>query len=190
MGMGSFFQSKGYEVIEGRQIGLATDEAMMKWIVNDLIPKLLLQQRPFALVFLNDGTHPIGTIRIGDTKYIRELRELGYPDTFLAFTWFDENLHEFLGGLEKLGLRNNTELVLAGDHLIMHGYGGLTGKYVDRNLTMIFAWRKQDELWRRGQEKVLSLYDLAPTILDLLGIEYSPHFPLCEWKKHFPIMFN
>jgi phosphoglycerol transferase MdoB-like AlkP superfamily enzyme len=112
---------------------------------------------------------------IGDSPYISQLKKEKYPPAFQAFTWYDENLRMFLSALEEQGLPETTDLVITGDHLIMAGYGGL--KRVDRNLTMIFPWRRQDEGWKRGQAKTLSLYDLPPTVLGMLGVEYSPEFP-------------
>jgi phosphoglycerol transferase MdoB-like AlkP superfamily enzyme len=103
------------------------------------------------------------------------LEEEGYPIAMRAFTWYDELLRKFIGGLENLGLKDTTELVITADHLIMHRGGGL--RNVDRNLTMIFPWREQDEAWKRAQGKTLSLYDLAPTVLQALGIDYWPPFP-------------
>jgi phosphoglycerol transferase MdoB-like AlkP superfamily enzyme len=175
MGMGQFMKSKGFEIIIGKDMGKSTDGDLMDWMLEDLIPKTLMKRQPFALVFMNDGTHPWPHFLIKNSPYIKMLKNEKYPIATRAFTQYDEYLRRFIPGLERLGLKNTTELVIAADHLIMHSDRAL--KNVDRNLTMIFPWRKQDKAWKRAQGKTLSLYDLAPTVLKRLGVKYSPPFP-------------
>jgi phosphoglycerol transferase MdoB-like AlkP superfamily enzyme len=175
MGMESFLQSKGYHTIAGPEIKKETDRDVMNWMIEDLIPNTLMKEQPFVLMFISDGTHPWPHFTIEESPYIQMLKDEKYPIAMRAFTSYDENLCRFIGALENLGLKNNTELAIASDHLIMHSDRGL--KDVDRNLTIIFPWRKQDSAWKRAQGKTLSLYDLTPTVLRLLGVEYSPPFP-------------
>jgi phosphoglycerol transferase MdoB-like AlkP superfamily enzyme len=149
---------------------------MFQWTAKQFIPNLLEQSRPFVLHLVSTDTHPWPRSHFERTPYIDQLKKEGYPRQFLAFTWLDEVLRRFVANLEKLGLNDdNTVLVFVPDHLLMSGWESL--KNVDRNLSMIFPWRKQDELWKRGQKKFSSLYDFAPTILDLLGVKYEPPFP-------------
>jgi phosphoglycerol transferase MdoB-like AlkP superfamily enzyme len=80
---------------------------------------------------------------------------------------------------QELGLHKNTEVVIYGDHLTMGNMKGLMAG--PRNLTMFMPLRMQDSKWRRAQfGKTMSYYDLAPTIMDLLEIDYSPRFPFGE----------
>jgi phosphoglycerol transferase MdoB-like AlkP superfamily enzyme len=175
MDMRGFFTSRGSQVIEAKDIGHRGDRETMEWISKKFLPKLIQHNEPFVLQFLNEETHPFPNFVFEKTEYIKELAAEGYPAAYLAFTWYDELLRRFIGDLEELGLKNNTELIIVPDHLLMRGHESLDG--MERNLTLIFPWRKQDELWQRAQRKQLSLYDVAPTILDLLEVEYSPSFP-------------
>jgi hypothetical protein len=173
----SFFKRLGYRIIDGREVHRQRDEGLMNWLGKEFIPGLLRQQKqPFALVFLSGDTHSIPHFYYGDTPYIRQLKAERYSAGFLAFTWYDELVHRLLTDLSELGLNHtNTEFVITSDHLTMAGYQGL--RNFGRRLPIIFPWRPQDDLWRRGQKKTMSLYDLAPTILSDLGIEYEPPFP-------------
>jgi phosphoglycerol transferase MdoB-like AlkP superfamily enzyme len=74
-----------------------------------------------------------------------------------------------------MGLTDDTEVVIYGDHLAMAAISDLTA---ERNLTMFLPMRPQDEAWKRGHGKSsMTYYDLAPTIMNLLNIDYYPPFP-------------
>jgi phosphoglycerol transferase MdoB-like AlkP superfamily enzyme len=75
----------------------------------------------------------------------------------------------------KTRLVENTELIISGDHLTM--YSARVEFTLARNLTLTFPFRKQDEHWAFAQSKTLSYFDVPPTILKAMNIEYSPPFP-------------
>jgi phosphoglycerol transferase MdoB-like AlkP superfamily enzyme len=87
----------------------------------------------------------------------------------------DRHIQEFMTALDKFGLSKHTDVVIYGDHLTMGNVGSFLG--ADRNLTVLMPLRPQDEKWRQAQSKSMTYYDLAPTILEMLGISYSPPFP-------------
>jgi hypothetical protein len=79
----------------------------------------------------------------------------------------------------ELGFEKNTQVVIYRNHLRM----GNTRRFISgpRNLTVFMPLRPQDSKWRRAQfGRTMSYYDLAPTIMDLLEIDYSPRFPFGE----------
>jgi phosphoglycerol transferase MdoB-like AlkP superfamily enzyme len=81
----------------------------------------------------------------------------------------------FVGKVKELGLDQSTEIVIYGDHITMGDMKQLTpGR---RNLSVFMPLRQQDKLWKRSQGRQMSYRDFAPTIMDLLGIDYSPRFP-------------
>jgi phosphoglycerol transferase MdoB-like AlkP superfamily enzyme len=88
----------------------------------------------------------------------------------------DEHLESFAQTMEKLGLDQTTELVIFGDHLTMGGdIQDVLG--AERNLVVFFPFRKQDDKWKRVARKQMTYYDVAPTVMELLMIDYNPPFP-------------
>jgi phosphoglycerol transferase MdoB-like AlkP superfamily enzyme len=122
---------------------------------------------------VNADTHPDFTIGANCNDY---LYKDGYPRVYRSFTCFDQHLQQFMAKLAELGLDKTTEVLVYGDHLTMFAQEAFLG--ADRNLTIFMPLRSQDEKWRKAQEKkTLSYFDFAPTVLELLEIDYSPPFP-------------
>ena len=85
-------------------------------------------------------------------------------------------IQKFVERIKELGMDENTEMVVFGDHLSMTRTKFFRSQS-DRTLSVFFPLHEQDEGWRIGSSKEVTYYDLAPTIMDLLGVEYSPPFP-------------
>ncbi|KAK8866654.1 hypothetical protein M9Y10_009620 [Tritrichomonas musculus] len=105
------------------------------------------------------------------------------PKLFRCFTCFDRIFKKFYNKLQSLGLNaSNTVFAVYGDHLTM---GERTYYYgEDRTLSLIFPFITKSYLKQNlgvtkkaAEKKKITFYDVAPTILDLLNIHYSPPFP-------------
>jgi phosphoglycerol transferase MdoB-like AlkP superfamily enzyme len=171
--MKDFMKERGFKTEDSAEHHRENDDQLFDYLENDVLPSLLNgQNRPFVLLIVNADTHPDFTVGGACDDY---LANANYPKVFRSFTCFDQHLQRFMEKLRLLGLDKNTEVVVYGDHLTMFAIESLLG--APRNLTMFLPLRPQDEKWRKAQErKTMSYYDFAPTILELLGIDYSPPF--------------
>jgi arylsulfatase A-like enzyme len=144
----------------------ATVDRMLAWI--DSLPRA----QPFFLHYLPiAGHHPYATPVPGPFPERDEL------DSYRnALHFGDAALGKFLDGLRQRGLDTNTLFVLYGDH--SEAFGQHEGNFghtlfiheenvrVPLLVAMPGAWREPVRVKRTA-----SLVDLAPTLLDLLGIE-------------------
>jgi arylsulfatase A-like enzyme len=106
-----------------------------------------------------------------------DARHAGRPyDGEIAYS--DENVGRLLGALDELGLERSTLVVFASDHGEAFGEHGEQGHAIfvyDTTLLVPLVLRWPDVLpsGRVAQGQV-SLVDLAPTILDVLGLDPLP----------------
>jgi hypothetical protein len=173
MDMKGFMKRKGWSPQDSAEHFKNDDDGLFDLLEGDVLKKLSDRRNwPFILLILNADTHP--DFYVGK-KCRDHLATEGYPLEHRSFTCFDDHLKHFIEELQRSKLADNTDVVVYGDHLTM------TLKewrlLPERNLTIFFPLRKQDEKWRMGRSKALSYYDFAPTILEYLGIDYSPRFP-------------
>jgi phosphoglycerol transferase MdoB-like AlkP superfamily enzyme len=177
MQMKGFMAKKGYRVLDSAEHNKADDADLFEWLGSSVLPKLTdPSQSPFALLILNADTHPPFFIGGRCNDYLREHH---YPQGYRSFTCLDQRLERFMITFKELGLDKNAEVVIYGDHLTMGDMRSLI--HGERNLSMFMPLRLHDSKWRRAQfARTMSYYDIAPTIMDLLGIDYSPRFPFGE----------
>lgn len=108
-----------------------------------------------------------------------------YPKVFRSFTCFDRMFHKFYKKLKKFGLNeNNTVFAVYGDHLTMQDMVKVGIYYgPHRTLSLFFPFLSLDRnnetrnYYNKIKQKTITYYDIAPTILDMLDVEYSPPFP-------------
>jgi hypothetical protein len=173
MRMKDFMIERGFKTQDSTEHHRENDDQLFEYLENDILPGLLNRQnQPFVLLIVNADTHPDFTIGPQCDDY---LVQHNYPKVYRSFTCFDQHLQRFMAKLSSLGLDQDTEVVVYGDHLTMFAVETLMS--TPRNLTMFLPLRRQDEKWQKAQErKTMSYYDFAPTILELLGIDYTPPF--------------
>jgi phosphoglycerol transferase MdoB-like AlkP superfamily enzyme len=173
MGMSTFLSDHGFTLYDAVQSRAQSDMALFARLKNTILPDLTDRSKwPFCVLVLNEDTHfPFHVPPECDDYLAKE----GYPWRYRSFTCFDHNLRKFMVALEERGLLDDAEVVIYGDHLAMGGTDDLTE---DRNLTVFFPLRPQNENWEQARRKqIMTYYDLAPTILNMLNIDYSPPFP-------------
>jgi phosphoglycerol transferase MdoB-like AlkP superfamily enzyme len=174
MRMKNFLTERGYRTQDVVEHFRKDDDGLFDLLENEVLPMLAERKKqPFVLLILNADTHA-PEFFVGQ-KCDDYLSNEGYPQLYRSFTCFDQRLERFTNVMRKLGLDKNTELVIYGDHLAMGDVQSLLGS--ERNLTLFFPLRKQDEGWARGTRKPLTYYDFCPTLMELLEIDHSPPFP-------------
>ena len=86
----------------------------------------------------------------------------------------DQILEIFFKKVEKEGLLKNTEVIIYGDHVLMGAFPRVANIVEPRHIVTMLPFHKE----RKLISKRTSIYDLAPTFMDLCGMSnYQPHFP-------------
>lgn len=135
----------------------------------------LAEREPFHLTLLTLNTHPPGYLAPDCPVYRKGERMLN------AIHCTDHAIGMLLEGLEAAGLAGRTVVVLVGDHVLFPtpAARAALGDWVD------LAWFGKTYLAVRAPGKSLPPVierpgytpDLAPTVLDLLGLEIEGRFP-------------
>jgi hypothetical protein len=161
------------QVIDAMKHGAERDWPHWKYIQEQLLPDLASQRQPFYLILHSEDTHPFFFV---DPKCLEQRPELqSWPKALAAFECTDLLIPKFMERVKELGLENNTEVVLYGDHLLW-GEPQFYDHGEERRLLMVFASQNQSRIVKRT-----TWFDVAPTLLDLVGIKgYDPHFPYGE----------
>jgi phosphoglycerol transferase MdoB-like AlkP superfamily enzyme len=173
MRMKDFMIERGYKTQDSSEHMRLNDDALFELLEQEVLPGLAADSSPFVLLILNSDTHP--DFLIGE-KCDDFLIKESYPRVYRSFTCFDQHLESFVRTMERLGLDKTTEVIIYGDHLTM-GSDVHWMLSAERNLTVFMPLRAQDEKWAKWHGKPLSYYDFAPTVMELLEIDYSPPFP-------------
>lgn len=182
-GKGNFLAAHGYDELLGlehwREQGLSQRPG--KWGLSDAelfdlsiaeIRRLRQSGQPFNLTLLTIGTHLPGYL-------YRECEPYVYGEhRFLdALHCSDQLLGRWLDRLQAENLLEDTVVVITADHHVFPNpdMRGLFGEDVlDRRLPFIVLG---DELLSPAHATGAG-YDLAPTVLDLLGVEHNARFML------------
>jgi len=182
-GKGAFLEAHGYDELLGlehwREQGLRQRPG--KWGLSDAelfdlsieeIQRLRQKDQPFNLTLLTIGTHLPGYL-------YRECQPYPHGDhRFLdALHCTDQLLGGWLERLQAEGLLEDTLLVITADHHVFPNpdMRGLFGEDVlDRRLPFIVLG---EGLPAPAQTSGAG-YDLAPTVLDLLGVDHNARFML------------
>jgi phosphoglycerol transferase MdoB-like AlkP superfamily enzyme len=200
LGMNAVIQSRGFETLAdagdisgnfNSSFGVdepATVERMLAWI--DALPR---GQRFFLHYLPIAGHHPYATPERGPFP---ESDDAGQYLNALHFG--DAALGKFLDGLKARGLDTNTLFVIYGDH--GEAFGQHEGNYghtlflyeenirVPLLIAMPGAWHEATRVQRTA-----SLVDVAPTLLDLLGLKLPADYQgasLLEPRQQAALFFT
>jgi arylsulfatase A-like enzyme len=110
----------------------------------------------------------------------------------------DKRIGELLAGLKKRGLLNDAVVVVTADHgeeFLEHGRVGHDAALYNETVEIPMLFRVPGSRVRREVADVVSLIDIAPTLLDLIGAPAAPTFegrslrPLLDepplWERWF-----
>ena len=121
------------------------------------------KNKPFMLTLFSLDTHTPGFFL--DKKCKKE-----FGDIRDAFMCSDRAVYEFVDWFKKSPYYDNTTIVIVGDHLLQSRMKG--SHKAKRGVFNVFLnVAKGLEI---DEEKIFSTYDLAPTILEAMGIELKP----------------
>ena len=142
-------------------------------IIDEVLPNLTKQNEPFALHIANTDTHAFESVV--DPRCTP--RNNNTCQTQRCLDCFDQLLARFFRRFEKRFNVDDFVVILYGDHPIMINYMTINKLNCikikePRLLTAFFPYMPHNV-----SHKNASLYDLTPTILELLNISYSPKFP-------------
>ncbi len=183
LGMEFIIRHRGYQTLEDAgEIGgnhessfgvdePATVARMLAWI--DALPR----GAPFFLTYLPiAGHHPYATPQPGPFPAANEIDQ--YRN---ALHYGDESIGAFADGLRARGLDRNTIWIIYGDHgEAFHQHEGNYGHtffVYEENVHVPFLIAAPGLLaGQRRVRKVVSLADIAPSILDLLSIPRPPNY--------------
>lgn len=103
-------------------------------------------------------------------------------DYSLEVEWFDLHLGKAVQSLKKAGLFDNTIIIVTSDHGMPfpHSKGQLYNEAF--HMPFLVCWRNKVKGGRKISDFV-NFPDIAPTILDLLGLEQHPQFTGESFKK-------
>jgi hypothetical protein len=153
-----FLTQKGYQLLDSAEHHKVNDGQLFQWLMRDILPKLSQQSSwPFVLLILQLVIYVMILSKPKDTRRC------------IVHLLVSTNFYKFLG------LDQSTEILMYGDHPAMGDLKKLIPGY--RNLTLFMPLRRQDKQWKPIQDRKMSYCDFAPTIMDILKFDYSPHFP-------------
>jgi hypothetical protein len=147
------------------------DEGHFKYLADVLFPHLAADKskHPFHILIQNEDTHPMYYI---DPQCAKTLPK-NLPTALASLQCLDRYLEKVIVKIRELGLDNTSEVFIYGDHLLF----GRASFYPDpRRLVALFPFHERKKI-----SKDVSWYDVAPTLMDLLGFQnYEPRFPFGE----------
>ncbi|MCX7545712.1 LTA synthase family protein [Marinicella gelatinilytica] len=155
--------------------GLNDDDLFERAFIR--VSELHKQDRPFHTQILSIGTHLKGFVSPSCEPYSETSHRY-----INAIHCTDQLLGQFVNRLDEAGILEDTVVYITGDHGVFRSDLSLElfGKQVeDRNLYGVIIDKSP-----RSSVHVESLYDLAPSVLKLVGVEHNVQFVL---GRNYPI---
>jgi phosphoglycerol transferase MdoB-like AlkP superfamily enzyme len=148
--------------------GIRWDWDMTNYLLKSVIPSLEKMKEPWVFHWATIDTHPLPRFHV-DRRC--KNRVPGYGTLLRSFDCMDQMVEKLMAGLTTAQFWNRTEVIMYGDHTLLGKLGNrkMVGK---RNMAMMLPTRPKGVV-----EKKMTIYDLGPTIMEILGVEYSPAFP-------------
>lgn len=177
-GKGQFFEAHGYDEVRGweywQEQGMKQRAGVWGLSDTELFEQAIDtisatdKTEPYNLTLLTLGTHLPGYPYAECNPYKKD------SDEFVnAIHCTDQLLGKFIDNLEDLGILDNTVVVIVADHGVFPTpqmktlFGEMVG---DRTLMGLTNYTEP------LPDAPLSSYDLAPTILDMLGVQHNANF--------------
>ncbi|GAA0880817.1 arylsulfatase [Algoriphagus jejuensis] len=190
----TYWHNGEMEKYEGYCTDVFFDEAM------DFIEEN--KEKPFFAYIATNAPH--GPLNVPE-EYInmyKEYSEEQLPGQFKRFygmiTNIDDNFKRLQDKLEELGLTDNTILIFTTDNGTAGGNrvfdGGLRGSKGQvyeggHRVPMFIRWPDGKLTGGKDIDKLVAHYDLLPTFVDLLGLDFNPVKPL-DGKSLTPLLAN
>jgi N-sulfoglucosamine sulfohydrolase len=97
----------------------------------------------------------------------------------------DDCVGVMLETIEDLGVRDNTIVLFISDHGISMPFSKINCNRASLRVPLLFRWPGRIEPQSIEEQQMVSAIDLAPTLLDMVGIEVPGHM---AGRSFFPIM--
>lgn len=169
---------KYWDMYEGKDIPLAlNDKAPEGYATMGLHPSFELRVR--------DGVAKIGDIAPDDQVNLKR--------AYLScVSYVDAQVGKLINALDENGLRENTIIVVWGDHGWHLGDMGIWGKATNYEIATrvpMMIWTPDMPAGSRGKssDALVELVDIYPTLCDLAGIEQPSHL---DGKSYTPLLDN
>jgi hypothetical protein len=139
-------------------------------IQDSVFPTLVNESKPFVLHIANADCHAIPRYFV-DRRCTNRFRGRT-PAIIRSFDCVDQIFARFVTAFEKSPLFATTDFIFYGDHVLMEGNYKHLKLHEPRSLVLAFPYHTKEVV-----EKPVSVYDLAPTIVRMLGVDCNPKFP-------------
>jgi hypothetical protein len=164
----------GYPPVRGARHGIRNDGDMVKEVINKTLPRLAKNFHskgiPFNLIMNFDGP---SVWQLGKFTCSPRTEICGRGMVRMALDCIDQHIEELFKRLKQLKLtRENTEIVIYGDHLVSWNWKMSIDPRQIRRVPMIFASREKREI-----TSPTSNYDFAPSVMEALRVRYDPGWP-------------
>jgi phosphoglycerol transferase MdoB-like AlkP superfamily enzyme len=159
-----------FRTFDVKEHGLTRDWDLMELIGDRWLANLSRRaNQPFFLHIATADTHPFPHFIVDERC---EDRVPNYPRILRSFDCVDQIIERFMVKLAKSPLAKNTEVFVYGDHLLMSGTYGAVRFFDPRYMVALFPTGPKKLVSKKS-----SIYDFAPTLLEVMGIEVYPPFP-------------
>ena len=171
-GLKALLVRHGFEKFKDYENNIHIDKHLVKRVAVEL-PQLMRNYkdhgRPFALMLGFEDTHPMFRVECAPRQDIT-----GNERILNSCDCLDQDLQDLMQILKQNDVTpENTVIVIHGDHPMVLPFDKvLIGTQMQRNMSIIFPYRTQNLI-----NKTVTIYDIMPSVLDELGIDYQPKFP-------------
>lgn len=142
---------------------------------NPFLPKNATEFTPYNFGELRNYYGIPKDNNVFDKALSKKLKH-GY---YACVSYIDAQIGRLTGELDRLGLRQNTIIVLWGDHGWKLGEHGMWCKHtqfdLDAHVPMIFSYPGKKHAGEQRASSFAEFVDIYPTLCDLAGIEKPPH---------------
>jgi len=132
--------------------------------------------------------HGVHKVDLKNKEALKNMRRAYYA----LVSYIDKKLGELIKALEDTGLRDNTIIIFTSDHGDMLGEKGMVQKrcFYEYSCRIPLIINFPDG-WSSGTKvnQHVSLLDLAPTILDIVGVPEEKRLPM-DGKSLIPLLDN
>jgi hypothetical protein len=159
-----------YSTFDFNDHGYRRDWDLFKKIESKVFTQLQKEEGNWILHIANADTHPTPAFVIDGR--CKKRFSMKVPAIVRSYDCLDQILENFFQKFEGSSLFETTDVILYGDHVLMDGNLKKIKVRKPRSLVLCFPYHEKKTI-----TKPVSLYDLAPTIMKLLEVKYSPQFP-------------
>lgn len=167
MGIKDFLKVHHFSIKDTVEHGFDHDIDLFNYLGDKILPELAKKtDKPYFLYIFNEDTHPMFYV----DQRCKDKGEDSWPQIVKSFHCYDQIFEKLVKRIIELKLHETSEIVILGDHLVV---GNQNGVYDEpRKLAVLFPFKEKPSF-----KKVSTMYNVAPTLMELANVQYSPPFP-------------